>query len=64
MHDSGWLIFTFSSESEMLDVLGEGPYAVFGRPLILKIMPDFFDFQSTDMTTMPTWVTFPNLPLR
>jgi len=41
MHDSGWLIFAFSSELEMLDVLGAGPYVVFGRPLILKIMPDF-----------------------
>jgi len=59
MHDSGWLIFAFSSELEMLDVLGAGPYVVFGRPLILKIMPDFFDFQSLDMTTMPTWVRFP-----
>jgi len=64
MHDSGWLIFAFFSKMEMLDVLGGGPYSVFGRPLILKVMPDFFDFQSTDMTTMPTWVRFPNLPLR
>ena len=63
MRDSGWLIFAFSSELEMLDVLGTGPYDFFGRPLILKIMPDFFDFQSPDMTTMPTWVRFPNLPL-
>jgi hypothetical protein len=41
MHDSGWLIFAFSSELEMLDVLDVGPYVVFGTPLILKIMPDF-----------------------
>ena len=64
MHDSGWLIFTFSSESEMLDILGAGPYAVFGRPLILKIMPAFFYFQFTELSSMPTWVRFPNLPLR
>jgi hypothetical protein len=63
MHDSGWLIFAFSSESEMLDVLGASSYAVFDRPLILKIMPEFVDFQSTNMTTMPTWVRFPDLPL-
>jgi hypothetical protein len=44
MHDSGWLIFAFSSEMEMLDVLGRGLYSVFGRPLILKVMLDFFDF--------------------
>jgi hypothetical protein len=39
MHDSGWLIFAFSSELEMLDILGDGPYFVFGRPFILKFMP-------------------------
>ncbi|KAJ7012044.1 hypothetical protein NC653_002208 [Populus alba x Populus x berolinensis] len=54
MHDSGWLIFTFSSESKMLDFLGAGPYAVFGRPLILKIMPVFFNFQFTELSSMPT----------
>jgi len=30
MHDSGWLIFAFPSEMEMLDILGGGPYYVFG----------------------------------
>ncbi|KAJ6886526.1 hypothetical protein NC651_027026 [Populus alba x Populus x berolinensis] len=64
MHDSSWLIFTFSFESEMLDVLGAGPYVVFGRPLILKIMPTFFYFQFTELSSMPTWVRFPNLPFR
>ncbi|KAJ6979534.1 hypothetical protein NC653_027627 [Populus alba x Populus x berolinensis] len=27
-------------------------------------MPEFFDFQFTEITSMPTWVRFPNLPLR
>jgi len=64
MHDSGWLIFAFNSELEMLETLSAGPYFVFGRPLILKIMPEFFDFQANDMTKLPTWVKLPNLPLR
>ncbi|KAL9347263.1 hypothetical protein Peur_058630 [Populus x canadensis] len=64
MHDSGWLIFEFPSESAMLDILGGGPYSVFGRPLILQVMPDFFDFIPPDLTRMPTWVRFPNLPIR
>ena len=64
IHDSGWLLFDFSSETAMLDILGSGPYAIFGRPLVLKIMPEFFDFQFTEITSMPTWVRFPNLPLR
>jgi hypothetical protein len=64
MHDFGWLIFAFPTEHEMLKVLGGGPYYVFGRPLILQVMPDFFDFKPNDMTKLPTWVRFPNLPLR
>jgi hypothetical protein len=48
----------------MLEVLGGGPYYVFGRPLILQVMLDFFDFKPNDMTKLPTWVRFPNLPLR
>jgi len=64
MHDSGWLIFAFSSELEMLGILGGSPYFVFSRPLILKVMPKFFDFITTDMMHMPIWVRFPNLPLK
>jgi len=68
MHDSSWLIFAFSSELEMLDILGGGPYFVFGRPLILKVMLEFFDFTTTNMMQMLMqmliWVRFPNLPLK
>jgi len=64
MHDFGWLIFGFHSELEMLETLSASPYFVFGWPLILKIMPEFFDFQANDMTKLPTWVKLPNLPLR
>ncbi|KAJ6875698.1 hypothetical protein NC652_035158 [Populus alba x Populus x berolinensis] len=45
MHDSGWLIFAFPTKREMLEILGGGPYYVFSRPLILQVMPDFFDFK-------------------
>jgi hypothetical protein len=68
MHDSSWLIFAFSSELEMLDILCGGPYFVFGRPLILKVMLEFFDFTTTNMMQMLMqmliWVRFPNLPLK
>jgi hypothetical protein len=53
MHDSGWLIFAFPTENEMLEVLGGGLYYVFSKPLILKVMPNFFDFKPNDMTKMP-----------
>jgi len=64
MHDSGWLIFKFTSELDMLAVLSGGPYHVFSRPLILKLMPDYFDFDTSDMIRLPVWVKFPNLPLQ
>nr|TKS06709.1 hypothetical protein D5086_0000120500 [Populus alba] len=64
MHDSGWLIFTFNSELDMLTILNGGPYHVFGRLMILKIMPEFFDFDTSDMVKMPIWIRFPNLPLQ
>lgn len=37
---------------------------MFGRPLILKSMPEFFDFATTDMSMLPVWIRFPNLPLQ
>ncbi|KAL9384418.1 hypothetical protein Peur_004566 [Populus x canadensis] len=64
MHDSGWLIFNFDSEMDMLEVLNGGPYSVHGRLLILKIMPEFFDFDTSEMLRMPVWIRFPNLPLQ
>nr|TKR85168.1 hypothetical protein D5086_0000250210 [Populus alba] len=64
MHESGWLIFKFAKEEDKLNVLSGGPYLVFGRPLILRAMPEYFDFSSSDMYTIPVWVKFPNLPLK
>lgn len=63
IHDSGWLILTFTSETYMFDVLSRGPYYIFGWPLILKVMPQFFDFATYEMVQMLLWVRFPNLPL-
>jgi len=64
MHDSGWLVFNFDYEMDMLEVLNGGPYSVHGRFLILKIMPEFFGFDTFDMLRMPVWIRFPNLPLQ
>jgi len=52
MHDSGWLIFSFSSKLEMFEVLGGGPYFVFGQPLILKVMLEFFYFTTSNMVRL------------
>ncbi|KAJ6856768.1 hypothetical protein NC651_038440 [Populus alba x Populus x berolinensis] len=64
IHESRWLIFKFAKEDDKLNVLSGGPYLVFGRPLILRAMPEYFDFSSSDMYTIPVWVKFPNLPLK
>ncbi|KAJ6377610.1 hypothetical protein OIU76_026564 [Salix suchowensis] len=64
IHDSGWIIYKFQSELEKLNVLHGGPYLIYGRPLMLKEMPEYFDFNSTEMTTLPVWVKLPNLPLK
>ncbi|KAJ6854931.1 hypothetical protein NC651_039789 [Populus alba x Populus x berolinensis] len=64
IHESGWLIFKFAKEDDKLNVLSGGPYLVFGRPLILRAMPEYFDFSSFDMYIIPVWVKFPNLPLK
>ena len=64
IHESGWLIFKFAKDTDKLNVLSGGPYLVYGRPLILRTMPEYFDFSSSAMHTIPVWVKFPNLPLK
>lgn len=39
VHKSGWLIFKFKDEATRASVLHGGPYFVFERPLMLKVMP-------------------------
>ncbi|KAJ6904248.1 hypothetical protein NC651_021395 [Populus alba x Populus x berolinensis] len=63
IHDSGWLIYRFSCEEDKISVLNGGPYMVSGRPLVLKAMPRFFDFSNEEMSKVPVWFRFPNLPL-
>jgi len=63
IHDFGWLVYRFKIEEDKLTVLRGGPYLVYGRPLILRPMINFFDFSSEEMSRVPIWVKFPNLPL-
>ncbi|KAG5226797.1 DUF4283 domain-containing protein [Salix suchowensis] len=64
IHESGWLVYRFLHEEDKIAVLSGGPYLVYGRPLILKSMPEFFDFSTADMSTVPVWIKLPNLPLQ
>ena len=63
IHDSGWLVYRFKTEEDKLSVLSGGPYLIYGRPLILWPMTKFFDFSNEEMSRVPVWVKFPNLPL-
>ncbi|GFY97543.1 hypothetical protein Acr_12g0000840 [Actinidia rufa] len=62
-HSSGWIIFEFNVEESKIEVLQGGPYMVFGRPLLLKIMPIEFTFEDEELSCFPVWVRLPNLPL-
>ncbi|KAL0424019.1 UNVERIFIED_CONTAM: hypothetical protein Sradi_0936700 [Sesamum radiatum] len=63
LHDSGWLIFRFQKDDDRQRVLAGGPYFVYGRPLILKVMPDCFEFKEDSISLTPVWATLPSLPL-
>ncbi|KAL0373225.1 UNVERIFIED_CONTAM: hypothetical protein Scaly_1004100 [Sesamum calycinum] len=63
LHDSGWFIFRFAQDDDRQRVLAGGPYFVYGRPLILKAMPDCFEFKEDSISLTPVWATLPSLPL-
>lgn len=62
-HESGWLVFRFQNEEDMNQVISAGPYFIFQRPLLLKVMPPFFDFGNEELNKIPVWVKLRNLPL-
>ena len=64
IHENGWLVYEFKKEEDKMAVLNGGPYLIYGRPLLLKSMPEFFDFSKNEMSSVPVWVKLPNLPLK
>lgn len=63
VHSSGWLIFKFDSQVDRDSVLNGGPYYIYGRPLLLKIMPTFFEFDDEEIRKLPVWIKLPCLPI-
>jgi len=61
IHESGWLVYKFKTVD---DKLANGSYLIYGRPLILKAMPEYFDFGTDEMSCVPIWIKFPSLPLK
>ncbi|GAB2293093.1 hypothetical protein Dimus_027306 [Dionaea muscipula] len=64
LHSSGWIIFRFPEENQLLHVLQQGPCVLHGQILILRKMPRFFYFSREGRSLMPIWVIFPNIPLQ
>ena len=62
-HESQWLVFQFETDEDRRKVLEGGPYFVYNKPLILKVMPEFFDFSDDELHSVPLWVQLRNLPL-
>ncbi|KAJ6989411.1 hypothetical protein NC653_022098 [Populus alba x Populus x berolinensis] len=40
IHESGWLVYKLKNVDDKLGVLANGPYLIYGRPLIIKAMPE------------------------
>lgn len=62
-HQKGWIVFRFDTEENMECVRQNGPYSVYGTPLILYHMPANFRFESAPESKFPVWAYIPNLPL-
>ncbi|KAK4397913.1 hypothetical protein Sango_1266800 [Sesamum angolense] len=63
LHDISWLIFRFARAEDKQRILAGGPYFVYGRPILLKTMPDCFEFKEDDISLTPIWATLSSLPL-
>ncbi|KAK6161317.1 hypothetical protein DH2020_004698 [Rehmannia glutinosa] len=59
---NGWMVFKFKTEHDRDMVIRGGPYSVYGRPLLLKPLPKFFNFGDDDIKSVPVWINFPHLP--
>ncbi|KAK4439076.1 hypothetical protein Salat_0242400 [Sesamum alatum] len=62
-HDNEWLVFRFAKDEDRQRILAGGLYFVYGRPLLLKAMPDCFAFKEDDISLTPVWAILPSLPL-
>ncbi|GFY88190.1 hypothetical protein Acr_06g0001300 [Actinidia rufa] len=62
-HGSGWIIFQFSTMKDLTQILENGPYIIYGRPLLLKTLPRYFGFENEAISTFPVWVQLRHVPL-
>ncbi|XP_052206780.1 uncharacterized protein LOC127811107 [Diospyros lotus] len=58
VHSSGWLIFKFENDRDRDEFIAGGPYLVFGWPLMLKTMPQDFEFDDKELTATKERVSY------
>ncbi|CAH9115377.1 unnamed protein product [Cuscuta europaea] len=63
-HDKGWVIFIFQNDADRMKVLNDGPYTIFGKMLMLKVLCEDFSFEDEEFLKVPIWVKLPNLPMQ
>ncbi|XP_057954574.1 uncharacterized protein LOC131148704 [Malania oleifera] len=61
-HDKGWIIFRFQSEEDLCSAQKNGPYSIYGRTLIIKRMPKYFQYGHEHRAIFPVWIKLSDLP--
>ncbi|KAL0310703.1 UNVERIFIED_CONTAM: hypothetical protein Sangu_2365000 [Sesamum angustifolium] len=56
-------MFRFAQDEDRRRIIAGGPYFVYGRPLLLKTMPDCFEFKEDDINLTPVSATLPSFLL-
>ncbi|VFQ83145.1 unnamed protein product [Cuscuta campestris] len=63
-HKKGWVIFQFLSDEDRSKVLHNGPYVLYGKTLLLRILPEGFRFDFDAFMTVDVWVKYVDVPLQ
>ena len=61
--DNGWYIFRFRDMVARDWVLDNGPWYFAGRPIILRLWKPGMEMLNAQITSIPIWVKFFNIPL-
>ncbi|KAI5677890.1 hypothetical protein M9H77_08840 [Catharanthus roseus] len=62
-HTAYFFAYCFDSEADKQRILDGGLYMIYSRPLILKNMPNLFEYGTCTHTVVLVWVTLPSLPV-
>lgn len=62
-NDAGYFIFKFKNDEEINQVMEQGPYFIYGKPLFLKYWTMDFELNADLLHVLPLWITLPNFIL-